>query len=308
MWPFKKKKRLTWSESYKANWFKRYRRRIWLDLKAYLRIVRKELATFFWSILALIKDLFTFPFWCLNWYKDLIITLVVFLWNFFINLPANLKDMPRKIDRLIKYINKRFWDILFRQNEIRFILLKKRLFHISKIILLLYFLLSIIAEVPLHTDHEYAHLNRWWVLIYKEGLNWILIACLTYFLFWLISLYFIDLFYFIYTHQYNYGFLAPCLVDLCAPDILHESLFIFGMTFHYISYFIVSYTCLILNELEQTNKIWNPKYVTAESWRKDYLILKIKEETDNFKKELYIEEYNKLLEKNYDEKEYWSIW
>lgn len=115
--------------------------------------------------------------WCFWIFPTTLIKDIIYLTKKTFWFIKNLPTLPQRTYFRTKYLFhkwttntlKYFTDLFIRQNYLRKKLLKNQLLYTLGYIFVFYFILSLIAEIRLYTDHEFAQWNVWWDRIYYNG-------------------------------------------------------------------------------------------------------------------------------------------
>ncbi len=277
----------------------RFKQTLWQKIKYNRILVHLRIDTnwLFWRIIQETINIITFPFWLIKFFFNTVITLIKNFIEFIINLPT----LPKKIKNYILNIIRRLlFDYKYLRKKTVFSIIKKHLIYTF----CLYLILSFIDEFKYHTNHEFAQINQWWTVIFDSGFTWCFAITIIYTIAWILSLYFIGLRYSFKSLQIYITWLLFSFFDIHWPDMIHEWMYMFSMTYGQITYFYCSAYCFVVNEIVENwvskeDKTELPEY-KRYSWEYDHFKLKIEEETNLNKKQEYIKtlRYYKLRDEN----------
>lgn len=250
----------------------------WIHFKIQVR-------TFIWNRIRGLYNAITYPWWLIQYWYSLF--RAFFLW-----LPKFIRSIPSIPRRLFFYLINEYKNIKQRvftdHVYLRKRTLKRTIFFNFKISFVLYLFLSFIDEFKNYKNHHFAEVNKWWDLIFELGLDWTFCCCIIYTGIWLFSLYFIGWKYWVKTYGLYLYWVLYSALDLCAPDMTHEWVWMIIQTYHIPTYLFCSYYCWVLNDLVEYYRAVKPlpKY-KFYSWEYDHFALRIQEEADDqIRKEL----------------------
>lgn len=231
----------------------------------------------FWKRMRDLYDCLTYPWWLLQWWYSCIVSFIYWVPRFIKSIPGMPKRWYLATINWIKvtiknvftnyiYLRKRTWkDVLVFQ---------------SKYLLVWYFGLSFIDEFKYHTDHHFFEINKWWTWFFEIGFHWAWCSFWFWMLIVLFILYFIGWRYWFKTYWTYYWWLTYGAVDLFAPDMAHEALFMLIQTCHLPTYIFCGYYCWVMNDLVDNyyhGKKPLPSY-TLYSWEYDHFTYRLKDE------------------------------
>ena len=231
-------------------------------------------------------------FWDLpkQFFKD-IIKLFASLGSTIKNIPT----LPKRIYLNFLSFNKSLHILFIKQNYLRKKLLKYQLTFFFKYLFLSYFILSFLAEIQLHTNHEFAHYNEFWVHIYSEGYKLMFAFFITSIIILILTWYFINWISLWKINKFNYIIYMVLVSDLIWTWFYAESINMLLCTFPVIIYFWLLYVSWDQNEWSLAQNDDNRKKTTdisfKTSWETYHFFFKLQEEKDKNLKKYYINKF-----------------